>query len=388
MFEYFFILGRNSALSVAEIESAFGKDITSRTLGKGFYIIETKGRLNLNELQQTLGGTIKIGEIVLKSEKEIINYLKDSSGDKKLRFGINLYGCDFKPMQIKKQLRDAGISSRLVESKEKILSSVITQKEILNKDGIELNCFKIDNTVRVGRTSTCQPFEEFSFRDWQRPAKDQASGMLPPKVAKIMINLAQSDKKEPFLDPFCGSGTILMEAALMGYNDLIGTDISDKAIADTKTNFEWLDKQGMIKVKNNFQIFQADIKDLDKNIKNDSVRIIVTEPFLGPPLKKDLRIDEIIKIKSDLEDLYVKSFEIFKKILKTSGRIVIIMPVFLQEQNIYLEILDTIKKLGFEIVNPIKHLDFDFTELTKRGGILYSRPDQRVGREIFVIEKR
>ncbi|NIP32855.1 hypothetical protein GWN26_09370, partial [Candidatus Saccharibacteria bacterium] len=224
MNSYFFILGRNTTLSISEIESVLEKNIASRIMGTGFYIIESKDELDLNELQQTLGGTIKIGEIVLESEKEITNYLKKNAGDKKLRFGINLYGCDLKPMQIKKQLKDAGISSRLVESKEKTLSSVITQKEILNKDGIELNCFKADNKIFIGRTRTCQPFEEFSYRDWQRPAKDQASGMLPPKIAKIMINLAQADRNELLLDPFCGSGTILMEAALMGHNILIGSD--------------------------------------------------------------------------------------------------------------------------------------------------------------------
>jgi len=388
MNSYFFILGRNTTISISEIESVLEKNIASRIMGKGFYIIESKDELDLNELQQTLGGTIKIGEIVLESEKEITNYLKKNAGDKKLRFGINLYGCDLKPMQIKKQLKDAGISSRLVESKEKTLSSVITQKEILNKDGIELNCFKTDNKIFIGRTRTCQPFEEFSYRDWQRPAKDQASGMLPPKIAKIMINLAQADRNELLLDPFCGSGTILMEAALMGHNILIGSDISEKAVTDTKKNFEWLDEQGLTKNKIDLKLFQTDIKELDKYIEQNSIQTIVAEPFLGPPLKKEMEIDEIMKIKSDLEDMYVRSFQIFTKILKTSGCVVIIMPVFLQKDNIYLEILDKIKKLGFTIIDPIKHLDFDLPEMTERGGILYSRPDQRVGREIFVIKKQ
>ena len=99
MNEYFFILGRNTTLSIAEIESVLGQNIASRFVGKGFYIIESKDELNLTELQQTLGGTIKIGEIVLKNKKEIINYLKQNAGEKKLRFGINLYGCDLEPMQ-------------------------------------------------------------------------------------------------------------------------------------------------------------------------------------------------------------------------------------------------------------------------------------------------
>ncbi|NIP32854.1 hypothetical protein GWN26_09365, partial [Candidatus Saccharibacteria bacterium] len=87
-----------------------------------------------------------------------------------------------------------------------------------------------------------------------------------------------------------------------------------KAVTDTKKNFEWLDEQGLTKNKIDLKLFQTDIKELDKYIEQNSIQTIVAEPFLGPPLKKEIKIDEIIKIKSDLEDLYVRSFQIFTKI--------------------------------------------------------------------------
>ena len=86
-----------------------------------------------------------------------------------------------------------------------------------------------------------QPFKDLSRLDFGRPARDDFSGMLPPKLAQIMINLAQVQNPEALIiDPFCGSGTILSEALLMGYKDLLGSDISPKAIADTYKNISWI----------------------------------------------------------------------------------------------------------------------------------------------------
>ena len=54
-----------------------------------------------------------------------------------------------------------------------------------------------------------------------------------------MINLALSQNIDykNLLDPLRGSGTILTEAAVMGYQNLYGSDISRKAITDTKEKF-------------------------------------------------------------------------------------------------------------------------------------------------------
>ena len=144
---YFFILGRNSALSVAEIEVKLKNIIKSRLLGDGYYIIEATDKIS-PDIQQELGGIIKFGEIIFESstkslKADAIDYISKNLPEKRLRFGVNNYGADINPINIKKELKADGIQSRLVESKEKTLSSVIAQKEILNKDGIELNLFKM-----------------------------------------------------------------------------------------------------------------------------------------------------------------------------------------------------------------------------------------------------
>ncbi|MCB9806812.1 hypothetical protein H6768_02830 [Candidatus Peribacteria bacterium] len=46
-------------------------------------------------------------------------------------------------------------------------------------------------------------------------------GMMPPKIAQIMINLAtKGDKKVAIWDPFCGLGTTLIEAFHGGWKCL------------------------------------------------------------------------------------------------------------------------------------------------------------------------
>ncbi|MEM2105113.1 MAG: DNA methyltransferase [Candidatus Bathyarchaeia archaeon] len=46
---------------------------------------------------------------------------------------------------------------------------------------------------------------------------------MPPKLARCMVNLAKPEKEETVFDPFCGTGSMLIEAALMGFK-VLGLD--------------------------------------------------------------------------------------------------------------------------------------------------------------------
>lgn len=212
-------------------------------------------------------------------------------------------------------------------------------------------------------------------------------GLMPPKLAKIMLNLARADKHDTLLDPFCGFATILEEAMLWGYKNLIGSDINAETLAGAKENLEWLVKNYQLPTTK-YQLTECDARRLSQKFSPHSIDAIITEPYLGPPLRGKETPEKIQKIIKELSNLYLTSFREFKKIIKPSGRVVILFPVFhTEKQNFFLPILDEIKKIGFNVADPLPKdfKKYNFIKITPRNSILYFRPDQLVWREIFIF---
>lgn len=409
--KYFFILGSQPALSLAELSAVFDlkkNDSSFELIGQNILILENKGRPLGRQLINELGGTIKFGLIVYESGNDQ-NKLKEkvkgialalaSRGARpgKFNFGFSNYSAklNIKPlaMETKNLLKARGIGSRWVTSREKTLSSVVVGENNLLEGGLELVLAEGQNGFLLGQTLAVQPFKNLSRRDYGRPARDAYSGMLPPKLALIMINLATLKNKEArLLDPFCGSGTILTEAALLGYRNLIGSDISVKAVADTRKNLEWVvgncHRLGGVPFRReqlatgNWKIYQNNTKEITKKIESSSIDAIVTEPYLGPPRGK---IDTIAVVK-ELEALYAKSLVEFKKILKPGGHLVMVWPIFRTAQGLIM--LNKKIARSFNLIKPLPDkLIGDKIKLTNRQTIIYGRAEQKVWREIVILEK-
>ncbi|MBI5222592.1 MAG: methyltransferase domain-containing protein, partial [Candidatus Magasanikbacteria bacterium] len=230
-------------------------------------------------------------------------------------------------------------------------------------------------------TQAIQPFEDFSARDYKRPSSDDKNGMLPPKLARILINLAQIPKNAAVLDPFCGSGTILTEAATMGYKNLIGSDISANAIVDSKQNLEWTNSTYHIS-HITYHLFHTQSAQLTKHIQPDSVNAIITEPTLGQPLTGGESKEKLQSQANELAKLYIESFKTFAKILKPDGVVLFIIPKFrFRNEWMGVDCVDKIKKTGFQTVPfqmfgspPLDHLT-------------YHRPNQHLARTIWKFIK-
>lgn len=394
--KYFFILGTNTELSIAELTAVFDlekiESINFILPNSHVFIVTLNKKIDAGSLMNHLGGIIKIGEIFAESKKhsaDIFTKIKENSSisDKKFMFGFSSYLNNFylKPlaMELKKALKEEGIASRWVTSREPVLSSVVVEQNDLTLDGgAEFVLIEYQGKVQIGKTLVVQPFKDLSFRDFGRPARDDHSGMLPPKLAQIMLNLAKIKSEQAVIsDPFCGSGTVITEAALMGYENLIGSDISPKAIEDTEKNIKWIRDNYQLRITN-YELFNKSATELSKFIKPNSVDAIVTEPYLGPQRgQHDVRL--VVK---ELEELYAKSISEFKNILSAKGRIVMIWPVFrTKEGNIFLS-----KSIAgdFKIVFPLpENLNNKNLRLSNRQTIIYGRPEQRVWREIVILEK-
>lgn len=374
---YIFILGRNSDLSVAEIESVLKKnkiDFSLIAKSREVAIFETATSLDINLINKTLGGTVKIGVVLDKAEvsddyssvisETLLNTLFPDNSSK-VEFGISIYDLDgdrkiiealsknkFQATKtIKLWMEQKGIKAHFPQSKDRFLSSAAVDKNKLIERGAEILVIVSQEVIYIGRTLKVQEFEEFSFRDYGRPNRDMRSGVMPPKLARMMINLAEIYEEDILLDPFCGSGTLIQEALYLGYKNIIGSDNSKKAIEDTKENIKWFKNRitnvdiGNVKI----DIYEQDARTISKKIPSNSISAIVTEPYLGPTMHKRYQEQEMQKIISELSSLYLSAFSEFKKILRPGGVVIFILPAFLDGHRTHsMEIPDNIKRLGFE----------------------------------------
>lgn len=95
-------------------------------------------------------------------------------------------------------------------------------------------------------------------------------GSMSPKLARGMSNLARVKKGSIVLDPFCGTGGILIEAGIIGAK-VVGIDIDWKMVSGTKKNLEYCNIK-------DYEVFQGDARNIKLPYKVDA---IVTDPPYG-----------------------------------------------------------------------------------------------------------
>jgi len=365
-------------LSLAEILAVYPKiKILFRT--DKAVIFESSEEPNIEKL----GGTPKLGKVIGegKSLKEIIlTELKKESKEKKIFFGISFYGAKSDNnlgRTIKNILTDDGYKVRWVTGKEKILSSVIVKTNKLLRRGGEFCILpssslstrgRKEEGVWVAKTIDVQDFFDYEFRDMKRPARDLVSGMTPPKLAKMLINLGGAS--DEVLDPFCGSGTLLMEAALLGIKDIYGSDISEKAVDDSKKNIVWLKEKYQLSSMAFSEIKKCDVNNLQECWQK-KFKLIVGEPYLGPAIRGGLSFEKAKNLQKELEENYDRYLKGLSDSLKKNGKLVLIVPFMITAEKIFYLDID-IKKYGLESIHEL---------------ILYSRPDQKIGRQIYILKK-
>ena len=347
---------------------------------------------------EQLGGVIKFATTVAEIPRslegiEVLFDLLSAEAAKleagKLRFGFSVYAADagvtpavakhyakkLKRTGItwKKQLKQAfpDISIRYVESQEPSLSSVIVHKEKLLPTESDFIIAVYKKKIVLARTNQVQDYKQFSQRDYGRPQRDHKSGMLPPKVARMMVNVAAPRPSELLVDPFCGSGTVLQEALLTGHTQVAGSDLSQKAVDDANENLQWLahmsEKDGLEFPHINVQL--GDVRNIAELYRANSVSCVVAEGYLGPtrPKKTD-------KVHRQMQKLYMEAFEALPAVLKPGARVVLAVPAWQRYDRLQtLDIEPKLAQLGFT----------PFHE-----PVLYGRAHAKVVRQILCVQYR
>ncbi len=388
------ILGRQPEISLAELRAIFDK-------------VSAHGSLAFFECDETpdinrFGGSIKFA---VKLDGSPLDYFQNLE-EGKITIGVSDYSARpsgkraaLEAMKLKKILVRHGRSVRIVQNNGAALSTATSLHNGLSgakPNKVELVLIEKEWWRVIG----VQDIDAYAKRDQARPARDAKVGMLPPKLAQILINLCgELPADARILDPFCGTGVVLQEAYLMGYTPY-GTDINDRMVSYSQKNLDWIagikndssrprpagpspraaganSRAAALRnaEKNPFLIQQGDATSFTWEQPIDAVAF---EGFLGQPMSLP---PAEIKLKAEKQTCSSIILGFLKNLapqIKAETPVVMAIPAWLRENGRYsrLDILDEVEKLGYNLMNR------------SRDGLLYFREGQVVARDIIILRKK
>ncbi len=379
---------------------------------------------------ERLGGTQKAGRVSLELNVRSWNdvsraivdayYEKWNSLDHKVTLGISVYGWNVQPRDVqkagiilKKKLRETNVSLRLIPNDQAKLSTATSHhnKLGLSPSKVELIVVRHGNRVIVAESIGTQNITALAARDQARPKTDAFVGMLPPKLARMMVNIAagsvlplstakgsafpaereqddsnlrsrgpaasdggKTNSLPIILDPFCGTGVVLQEALLLGF-DASGTDLSEKMVNYTGQNLEWLSNKwhvdGTYSVEHGDAMTHQWLPPIDA---------IASEAYLGQPFSAPPSPAKLREVRGNCDHI-ISSF------LENIGRQVASGTTFCLAVPAWNDGHDRFTHLP--LTNKLDSFGFTRIELSHASArdLLYYRPGQVVARELLVMKR-
>lgn len=403
---FFAELGRNPALSLAELCAVRPAGSLTLRAYHGHMALFESDTPFLAEDARRLGGTVRFGEIIhsgtgVPHQEEIIKLIT-SALQAQHPLGKRIFGLSAAPLSsaahlpsaaklrawglsIKKEMAGTG-SVRLMTATTRLLSPAAIHHNNVITAGGDFILLVEDKRWHIARTTFVHDFEGQAAREFDRPVSNAVSGMLPVQLARSMVNLS-GKTSGTLLDPFCGTGTVPMEAMHLGWPQIVANDISADAVAGAKENCAWLAKQIVSTSSPTF--YTSPAEQLMGILAKASIDAIVTEPTLGPAQRgaSDLRI--MAQTAGELRTLYVRALTAFHPLLTNNGRVVMVFPRF--HHGRVATVLDdaTFSRLGYRRAPPLPTplLPLFSKDLTPGGNLRYARADAKVEREIVLLDK-
>lgn len=418
------ILGRQPELSLAELEQRFGSsnlrplsDLAAVVSADDFDI-------------QRLGGIQKAGRVIAELEpadwqrlsRDITQrYARELTGEGKLTLGISVYGRDVSAREVgrtglvlKSALKKQGRSVRLIPNDGPALSNATSHhnKLGLSPNKVELMVVYAKDSVFIAESVGAQNITALAARDQARPKTDAFVGMLPPKLALMMINLSGITQQSPsvtliddrtgevqpenpdsrrearetinggrggdaaqltVLDPFCGTGVVLQEAALLGF-DVYGTDLAEKMVDYSKANLEWLGN------KHTLAGVTIEAGDAVEHTWRQPIHAVVAETYLGQPFSAPPAPDKLDKVKRTVDHILTKFLQNLHAQLQPGTPLCLAVPAWRDSAGrmTHLPIIRKLQELGYER-QDLEHVDTD--------KLAYFREDQVVARQILILTR-
>lgn len=385
------ILGRQPHLGIAELEHLYNNvDWFSEQSA-----IIARDSIDLGRL----GGTQKAGRIIAEmsggdwrraSMKLVQHYSKTwANFDGKLTLGISAYGFDVSPREVQKtgiilkaKLKSSGVSLRLIPNQEVALNTATSHH---NKLGLANNKIELlvirghRGKIIVAESIGAQNITFLARRDQERPKRDAFVGMLPPKLAQIMINLAapplESRNNLRLLDPFCGTGVVLQEASLMGYSTY-GTDLSEKMIRYSEDNLTWL--------KDTFEL-DTDVTlhegDAMATQWNPPIDFVACESYLGQPFSAPPSPAKLTEVRGNCDHIISSFLKNLASQITPGTPLCVAVPAWRGKDGSFTHL---------PLIRKLESFGYDITtfKTVQPNDLLYYREDQVVARELLVLTKR
>ncbi|TWP08196.1 hypothetical protein EUA80_00260 [TM7 phylum sp. oral taxon 351] len=393
--KYVAIAGRQPLISLAEIQALYDK--AARLVGKKlvFFEINEDGEENISPDIDRLGGSLKLGRFFDTDFSKLAKFLTTAHPEGKITLGISDFSkqkksglAKQKSMELKRNLARVGRSVRVITSNEPEISSATAHHNQLGEKAGCFEIFLIDREIYLSLGT--QNITAYTERDQARPARDAKVGMLPPKLAQILINLCgKLPEGARVLDPFCGTGVVLQEAAIMGYVPY-GTDLNERMVEYSKKNLSWLFNERNQKrfkilpdlIQKKDQILNAiSVGDATNFTWEGKIDAVAFEGYLGAPMSKPPVDIKFKTEKAKCREIAVGFLKNITPQIKSGTPVVMALPAWLRENGKYagLNILDEIQEMGY---------NFEKFQDLSQSDLLYYREGQIVAREIIVIRKR
>ncbi len=409
MTSYAAFLGHQPKVSVAELSATIPDFQLTKILGKNVALFDSGMDIGQKNLEG-LGGTVLIARQILKEGAELSDLPQILSNETqavkgKVTFALRAFGMSPKRLQglyreCKQFLVKRGRPARYVGNERKAAATALLRDAglITGKEGCELVILAEENLLWIGRTVAAQDPDEYTQRDMEKPVRDTRVGLLPPKLAQILLNLGhwavvqtkgEAPKHLTVFDPFCGTGVIPMEALLKGWN-VLASDLSAKAVTGTEKNLEWIRKQKEIKksevpsaVSKRDARKPFDFSDVRDATLKRGPDVIVTETMLGPALTERPTAKDAQKARSECDAL---EMAFLKNVAATLPGVPVVatFPAWFPKTGMLpLErVWKSLDEIGFTPMLPPE----TEPESTQHFSIVYRRPDQFVGREIVILK--
>ncbi len=346
---YIFYFGRNPKLSYLELLcylEANKLNIAPKIwLSRNAIFANVEQKLNIEKLLSGLAGTICIAKLSFVCDVEEAEKMleKNFADIEKIKFSLLTNSKEVKNW-LKKVFRSLNVKFQ----EKRFVPHLIGN----SKHEIFLGFIK-DRKFYFARTNTISNPKEFIKHEKAKLHKEFeiASSV---RLSRILVNLSCMLEGK-LLDPFCGSGTILIEALYRGFK-AYGIEIRPELVEKARENLASAAK--LLGLKEKGEIFQGDARKLEKYFEQDFFDTIVTEPYLGPLIKRLPERKEAEKIIAELTNLYREFLKSAYNVLKQNGTLVIVSPGIKSKEGFIhkIHMKELANTAGFKPHNPSKSL--------------------------------